>query len=274
MRKIKRLLELYTNYYVKKRIPTIVYSMERSGSIVVFESLLTHGEFAITTHYLDPELDPEKMATGRYSGSAVWVSKHLIRKRKKMRIISMVRNPVESMVSFFARSHFGDRAQEVDAAQAESNPLTSEDISRQFTEEFLEKKHYRHHLQWFDSEFIPALGVDIYKHDFNKEQGYVQIQEGPNEVLILRTELDDAQKSQIISEFLGLTDFHILRATRSRGAAHGTPGEKAPYAKQYKLLKESLKIPENFLEEITASKYATHFFTPEYLCEMRQQYAR
>ena len=200
------------------------------------------------------------------------LSKSLIRKRKEVKIISMVRNPIESMVSFFARSHFGDRSQEPNSTEGEKKTQTTEEISRQFTEEFLEKHLYRHHLHWFETEFNSALGIDFSEHAFNKKEGFGQFQEGPCEVLLLRTELSDEQKALRISGFLDLTDFSILRATRSTGKQHGTPGSQAPYAEQYKLLKNGLTIPKKYLDEIIDSKYAKHFFTVEYLEEMRQQY--
>ncbi|MEO2045641.1 MAG: putative capsular polysaccharide synthesis family protein [Pirellulales bacterium] len=268
MRKAKRALELFVNYYLKRRTPTVVYSMERSGSIVVFESLIAHGEFAITTHHLDRK----KIETGLYSGSAAWASKNLILKGKKVKIISLVRNPVQSMVSYFARSAYLDYAHGKNEKAYSSGSESSETLSQRFTTEFLEKRQHYHHLQWFDDEFKSALGVDVYRYGFDKNNGHVRFEETPYEVLILRTDIEDSQKSQIVSDFLGLADFSLLATTLSTGAAHGTPGDLSPYAEKYKALKQNLTIPEEYLGEILESKYATHFFEQDTLDATRQQF--
>jgi hypothetical protein len=267
MHKIKRGLQLFIDCFVKKRTATVVYSMERSGSVVVFDSLVANGEFAITTHHLDPK----KLSTGLYSGSASWASKHLILKGKKVRIISLVRNPIQSMVSYFARSDFGDRMQGTDTAASDN--LSAEELVRQFVTEYLEKHRYRHHLEWFDSEFKAALDVDVYRHAFDKERGYVQFQSSPMDVLILRTELDNDQKTQRISEFLGSPNFSLLSAAKSRGLEHGTPGDQTPYAEKYALLKKDLTIPEKYLDEILGSRYVTHFFPQDYLDATRERFS-
>ena len=245
--------------------------MERTGSIAVFSSLQSHKLFVIGSHYLDPK----KLATQRLSGSARWASKYLIRKRKPVKIITLVRRPLENMLSTFARTDYGDKA----AHQGESTPQ-DEPCPRQLSEDFrrnyLETDRYLRPLEWFTSEFQSALGINIYEHSFDKQNGYCRLQEKPYDVLIMRTELPDQQKAQLIADFVGIpsvemVDPAVAPVNRGRLPA-GKPGDKTHYAAKYKALKQNLVIPHNYLEAIVDSPHVQHFFTQEERDEMHAKF--
>ncbi|MCH2113938.1 MAG: putative capsular polysaccharide synthesis family protein [Pirellulales bacterium] len=270
MAKLMRAFGLYANYFVRRRTPTIVYSVERSGSIALFQSLHAHGDFALSTH----RLDPAKIKVKRYSGSTNFATRHIVLKGRKAKIISLIRNPIDSIMSFFARSDFRDRAKKQGKAAAVSQRSSIEEVCQQFRDEALESGRYAYHLEWFDTEFKAALGVDVYEHPFNKEAGFVEIHHEPYDILLIRTELKDDQKSKLVSEFLGLKDFEMRGGSFTRSMAAGAPGEEAPYAEKYKMLKSHAKIPEMYLDAIAGSRFASHFFTEESLGAMRQKYGR
>jgi len=215
MQSFKRFLELNINYFLRGRVPTLVYSMQRSGSIALFRSLSSHGDFAIGLHQMNPKL--------RQSGSTKWAYKHLIFNPKPVKIISLVRNPIESMLSIYARSEFPK-----DLANQRIAGPNADEFSQRFKTDFLEKHRHLYPLEWFESEFKTTLGIDAYDTPFEKEKGSVQIQKGPFDVLILRTELDDAQKSHLVSEFLGMPEFKMLKAGENlktgNDMAPGMPG--------------------------------------------------
>jgi hypothetical protein len=257
MRAFRRLVQLYANYHLLQRSPVIVYSMERTGSVALYNSLVAHNVFALATHYLDPT----KVA--HLSGSARWASRHVIRKQRPAKIISLVRNPIENMASVFARSAYSD-------AQGHRQSLP-EDAARnpalRFAEEFLETRQFKDQLNWFDREFYVTLNIDVYQHPFNKEMGYAQFCEGPFNVLILRTELNNEDKSKIVGNFLNLPTFEMKTADSVRnwfqkGEAPGVPGSKAAYSDVYRKLKQSLKIPAPYWSELVESRFVQHFFTP------------
>ena len=253
---LKRGLEVYVNFYLKRRSPTIVYAMGRVGSGALFSSLHAHGDFAFHAHVLDPA--NLKAQHRRMPGTSKWIYEHVIRKRKEAKIISLVRNPVACMVSAFAPRLKG----RVDTDNG-NEPPSAKELSDQFRKGYFDQQRHLQKLNWFDSEFKAALGIDVYRHPFPKETGYVQFREGPTEVLILTSELDDAVKGQAVSEFLGLTNVKISR---------GRVGEQQAYGDIYKIFKQRATVPERYLDAIIDSRYAQHFFTQETLDAMRQKY--
>ena len=170
MRKIKRALELNINYFLRRRTPVIVYSMQRTGTVAIFRSLTSHGEFALATHCLDQA----KINTGCLSGSAKWACKHIITPRKKAKIISLVRNPIDNMMSVFARTQLASNTSGPNLGENDLSSLLSEDLVQRFIAEYFQSDRYLHQLEWFDSEFKAALGIDAYDYPFDKQQGYVQ----------------------------------------------------------------------------------------------------
>lgn len=263
MERIKRAVDLNVNCYIKRKTPTIVYSMERTGSTSIFHSLLSHGQFAIVTHHLDLEM----LQTRHYSGSALWACKHVILKKKPARIISLVRNPIETMLSVFARSEFS-------ADQRDENEAlpSSGELSELFHKRYLEAGCHRHQLEWFDAEYKDTLGVDAYRHPFDQEAGFVQFREGALDVLIVRTELDDTRKSGVVADFLGIPGFSMQRVTSGDDAQPGTEGDQATYREVYKKLLSSVTIQPEHLDAITGSRYVRHFFPREEIASMTERF--
>ena len=254
---LRRGLEVYINFYLRRRSPTIVYAMGRVGSWALFRSLYAHGEFALHDHVLHPV--NLKLKEGVRPGTSKWAYKEIIRKHKKAQIISLVRNPVECMVSAFAPQVKG----RFDTDNGWEH-LSTEELSDQFRTGYFEQQRHLQKLNWFDSEFKAALGIDVYKYPFPKDTGYVRIQKGPHDVLIIRTELDDALKAQVVSDFLGLTNLKIIR-TRV--------GEQQPYGEIYKVFKQRVTVPERYLDTIINSRYAQHFFPQDTLDAMRERFS-
>ena len=252
---VKRGLEVNINYYLRGRTPTIVYAMGRVGSNSLYSSLYAHREFVLFAHVLDAE--NMKIRYRKRGGTAKWAAKHIIQKRKKAKIISLVRNPVECMVSAFAPNVKAD----CDDENRYQLP-SAEELSNQFRSGYFDQQRHLQKLNWFDSEFRAALGIDVYKYPFDKESGFVQFQEGPWDVLILNTDMNDDRKAQLVSDFLGLTNLKII---------HTRVGEAQAYGELYKVFKKRVTVPESYLHSIINSKYSQHFFTQNTLDAMQQR---
>jgi len=272
MWKVKRALELNINYYLRRRSVILVYSMERSGSIALTNSLQARGEFVIGSHYLDPG----KISTQHYSGSARWACGHVISKRKPAKVISLVRHPVENMLSVFARTDYGrphDRHMRGETQQAQETPAQ---LSDKFCQAYLAADRHLRPLGWFANEFRPALGINIYDRPFDTGGGYIQFREGPYDVLIMRTELPNEQKAKIVSDFVGVEAIEMLSpATNFNNRHHlppGKPGDQTDYAEMYKTLKRCVVIPPAYLDAIVDSPYVRHFFTQTERDAIRQRY--
>ncbi|MGI9429992.1 MAG: putative capsular polysaccharide synthesis family protein [Bythopirellula sp.] len=275
MERFKRALALYIKYFLLRRTPTLVFSMERSGSVALLHSLQSHGVFAIGAHYLAPE----RLAQQRHSGSAGWASKYIIGQQKPAKVISLVRSPIENMLSTFAREDFGKKAHlQADAAER----VSADDLSVQFCRDYLQTDRYLQPLAWFETEFQVALGIDLFGHKFDKQQGAVRFQEGPYEVLIMRTELEESLKAALVADFVGIPNLKISNAALAsetsasvkRRLPPGKPGDQTDYAAKYKALKEHLVIPPEYLDVIVDSRYVQHFFTLEEREAMKLKYSR
>ena len=272
MRRIKRALELNINYFLLRRTPTLVYSMQRTGSRAMFSSLKSRGVFAIGSHYLDPK----KIATPHLSGSARWACRHIIIKRKPAKVITLVRSPFENMLSTFARSDYGEQEPQESGAASQGVPPSPEQLSDDFCRTYLATDRYLRPLQWFANEFQPALGINVYQHSFDKQNGSCRIHQEPYDVLILRTEMPDEQKAELVAEFVGLRSIEMKRpaaASEKRGRLpSGKPGDKTHYASKYKALKQSIVIPQVYLDAIVDSPHVEHFFTQDERDKMRLKY--
>lgn len=276
MERVKRALALHINYFVRRRTPTLVYSMERSGSVTLLHSLRSHGLFVIGAHHLDPQ----KLAQQPHSGSAGWASKHIISKRAPAKVISLVRSPIENMLSTFARDQFG--RQTFEQAEVAEQP-TPDQLSKEFCAAYLRADRHLQLLSWFETEFQAALGIDVYRQNFDKQDGFVRFREEPYDVLIMRTELPDSQKGKLVADFVGIRELKISNAAlasetsasnKRRRLPPGKPGDQTDYAAKYEALKQHLVIPREYLDAIVDSRYVQHFFTVEQREAMRKRYGR
>ncbi len=270
-------MKLYVNYFVRRRTPILVYSMERSGSVALHHSLQSHGAFVIGAHYLDPQ----KLATQRHSGSAGWASKHIVSKRARAKVISLVRNPIENMLSTFAREEFGRLSFE-EAEKNKGDQMSPQQLSDHFCRVYLQADRHLKILGWFENELQAALGIDVYQYEFDAIQGFAHIHEEPFELLIMRTELEDNLKAGLVAEFVNLPKLgmsNALLASQTSAAIKrrtppGMPGDQAEYAVAYKKLKQHAVIPPEYLDAIVDSPYVRHFFTDEQRQQMRNRYGR
>lgn len=115
-------------------------------------------------------------------------------------------------------------------------------------------KEYRHPvpLIWFDVEIRQALGIDVFEYPFPKEKGFLTIEKGNFQLLIIKLEVDDSVKERAIGEFLGVRDFKLTRSNVAQDKSYD-----AAYADFIKML----ELPESYVEIMCNSEYARHFYT-------------
>ena len=263
---IARYLSLNARLYLKGEAPVIVYSKERTGSVALYHSLVAAGVPAIATHYLDPA----KIGEGKLSGSAQWASKHVVQLRRRAKFITLVRNPVDNLLSTFARSEFVDKPRARGLSPHVALDVTPDELDARFRR-YLDDGELRRELDWFDSEFRIALGIDVFTHPFDATVGFDRISSGPFDVLILRTELSDGDKAAAVARFLELPEFAMAHGPVTVSDAPGVAGEQADYREQYRELKRSAVIPHPHWEAIAGSKVARHFIADGELARNRER---
>lgn len=263
---ITRYLSLSTRLYLKGEAPVIVYSKERTGSVALHDSLVAAGVPAIATHYLDPA----KLVDGKLSGSARWASKHVVQPRRRAKFITLVRNPVDNLLSTFARSEFVDKPRDQGLSLDAALDVTPDELDALFRR-YLDDGKLRRELDWFDSEFRVALGIDVFAHPFDATLGFDRITSRPFDVLILRTELSDDDKAAAVARFLELPQFAMAHGPVTVSDAPGVAGEQADYREQYRELKRRAVIPRPHWDAIASSKVARHFITDGELARSRER---
>ena len=94
--------------------------------------------------------------------------------------------------------------------------------------------------------------MDVYDFQFPKEKGHMVIQKNNFELLVLKLEIPDMEKQDVISEFINLPEFQLIRAN---------VGEDKDYSETYKDFKDKIQMPHSYLERMLNSKYSRHFYT-------------
>lgn len=247
--------------------PILIYQMGRVGSTTIHDELQRQAVDAriFHVHYLTKELLKKEEEIHRRSwkkkkrvGSEhVWQGQYLRRHlsrvdpARKWRVVTLVRDPVARNISDFFL--MADREFDIDFASLSSS-LTPDLVLDELANTFLERfERHDFPLTWFEVEFRPALGIDVYATPFSFEQGYQMYENGSFKVLLLRLEDFRDRAESPLREFLGL-DALSLRVMN-------TAAEK-PYAAVYKQFIENVKLPSAYLSRMYDSRYARHFYTP------------
>lgn len=104
---------------------------------------------------------------------------------------------------------------------------------------------------WFDHQFY--CGLDIYKHPFDYQRGYIRISHPTVELFLYRME-DLPRLDTALAEFLEIPDF----------CAHKeNAGERKRYGEAYRQLMASYTVPRAVLEGLYATNYMRYFYTDD-----------
>jgi len=247
--------------------PVIVYQMAKVGSSTVTWALREiDGLNVFQVHLLHPHNIRRLHARlrRRRKGFA-WLRsdmdirgrilfKGLIESGCEAKIITLVREPIGRNCSLY----FQNLDVLWDTADAHEHLGLAQLLSG-----FHERFNHQGGLNWFDREFKPVLGVDVYEHEFPHDAGYTRIQTGRYDILVMRSDLDDSSKKKCIEEFLGIDGLSL---------APKNVGSQKPYAAAYRKFLDALELPESYVNEMLDSKYTRHFFSPEEIASLRAKW--
>ncbi len=115
------------------------------------------------------------------------------------------------------------------------------------------KNNYRHDipLNWFDTEFLTATGINIYDYPFNPAKGYEIIIKDNLKILLLQSELADPIKAEVINNFLGSQDITIEKKHQSVNKGYGDLLVE---------FKQEINTDPDFLARFIHSKFSHHFY--------------
>ena len=236
---------------IKRGTPIIVYQMGKVGSSSIKNSLESRGiEPVFHLHRMNPDnieqvrleyINNNRKPLDEWLGTMLYAN--IVIKGKRAKFITLVREPIDRNVSAFFQN-FG----RFTGADYNDTDLAIQDLFNTFIEQ------YRHEvpLIWFDVEINQTLGIDVFEYPFPKEKGYLSMERGNFKLLILKLEIDDSVKERAISEFLGVSDFKLIRSNIAQ--------EKS-YATMYADFTKKLELPESYVEIMCDSEYTKHFYS-------------
>jgi len=286
----RRRYSSYVALYLGRSVPILVYQMGKVGSSTVRNTLLLRGLHPVLhLHTFSPlrekcpedvDVDPAmrdelvreiEHARVVFAGMGMraklaltlheWLNERRLRRRllrpgQPLKIITSVREPIAANVSMFFQLlpwYTGGRYA--------PDRFTTDALMRLFFERY---SCYRP-LIWFDEEMRYETGVDVYRHPFPGDLGSLAFREGAIEVLVLKTETDDAVKEKALSEFLGIEDLRLVKSN---------VGERKAYAEQYREFKERIRFPDAFFRTMYDSRYARHFYDDDEIARFSRQWHR
>lgn len=269
-RNTKRLIEALKTRLAGDEDIYIVHQMGRVASMTMVNTLrkAKPGTPIYHTHYLNTPLLQQRLEEmGRigqrpnqrhYQVSKVlapalpqYLDKHC------WKVVTVVRDPVARNVSAFflgIERYIPDFYQLYADQQIEMTEVV---------ETFLRDYSHNIPLQWLDDEIKAPFGVDVYNESFPQERGYAILHHGTVDLLILKLESLHVCYREAFKAFMGienasLQDTHITNKDSTRGA--------------YNKLLSAMKLPEDFLDEMYASKYASHFFSRSEIANFKQKW--
>ena len=228
----------------------LIYQMGKVGSTSLEESL--SDALHVHTLYGNP---PCKFHKRRWKKHPVALLKKLIgdllkrsliRRRKHVKIISLVREPYSRNVSMFFQDLPYWMVHYQEAYDYDSRKEGAEFLHKTFEQVY---DHF-YFDRWFDDELKRLTGIDVFSYPFDKELGYKILREGRYEVLLVKLEkLQEAH--QAIEAFMGYS-FEMKETNKS---------ERKWYACIYREFKRTFHPSETYLASLYATKTVRHFYS-------------
>lgn len=237
---------------MQNNCPVAVYTMAKVASISIYHSIKMKTDMPVFhVHTFDIEkikhselLCKEKgvVPASRQVGHLIY--KHRILPEKPLNIISTVRDPISRNISAFFEAFFYHVNK-----TTESWNGTMEELMNEY---FIKKMNHNYPLEWFENEFKLMTGFDVYKHPFDKDEKYIRLKFKNINILIFRVDVPDHSKSEIIADFLGVSEFELINKNI---------GSKKKYSTLYQKFINETRLPTSYVEEMLDSQFARHFYS-------------
>lgn len=253
------------------RSPILVYQLGKVGSRAIYSSLdkMALPEPVVHVHMLNNIDIVSKYVCKRYphpEGTLFY-----LRRGKMVRdwmatagpdtvwnVITGVREPISYSISSFFEM-LPSLVPNIEK-RFEADDISVEELQEIFLHQF----DQRAPIYWFNAQFKPVFGIDVYETPFPCSAGYKIYEQGQTRALLIRQEDLGRTVAPAIEEFLGIKDFKIQVENRS---------EDKPYhalAVKFK----AKPLPGDYVDRMLSTKYARHFYTPEELDAARRKWTQ
>jgi len=177
------------------------------------------------------------------------------KQRENTKIITLVRDPLARNISMFfhdldaylfsAYTNCLNTRPKALATRSQQTDMLNDIFEQEFD-------HY-YPSRWFDEEFLAMTGINVYKHDFDKEKGFKVIREQSGkrriELMVIRTD----KLSHSVDEISHFIQEPIKLLTTNQA-------EDKWYAELYKSFKISYVFPEKIKSQLYDTQFYRHFF--------------
>lgn len=232
----------------------VVYTMGKVASSSIAQAIVRAERTVHDIHTLDRahlvKMAKARLAHGKYPPYHVCVTmayESEILDRSNCIYISLVREPIARNLS----AYFQNLATLGGSIGPDRTPES-------VVAAFLKRYPHGFPAHWFDREFKRFLGINVYDEPFDKVHGSVLT----DQVLIMRTDLEDAEKGRLLSAALG-TEISVPRRNMA---------ENKGYASAYQAVLEAAKFPAPFVNSIYSTPFARHFWTDDELRKFRDRW--
>lgn len=184
LRQIAPARRLWYEWRIRRCPPIVVYQMGKVGSYAVYRSLFQWWPGAVLhAHRLSDRYDDVAIRS---------IDRSCFGGDCPVYLVSLVREPIARNVSAFFETYdwyFGTAITEAEKSLQE--------LQKTFIAE------YQHGipLMWFDERLFPVTGIDVYEEPF-LERGHQQYSRQNVNLLVMRTDLDNSRKAEVLHEFL------------------------------------------------------------------------
>jgi hypothetical protein len=118
---------------------------------------------------------------------------------------------------------------------------------------------------WFERELHRNMGFDIFAHRFDPERGWQVYQHNRLSVLVMKIELDDADKNIVLNTFLGIKNLQLQVKNTS---------EEQSYSSLYRAFRKEFSLQPERLDTIYTGRYARHFYTLQEIERFKQKWMK
>lgn len=250
-----------------------IYQMGKVGSLSVVKTLENTGLNVHHEHCLT-RTHPEAVGIRRISGRCACMASRLktirnrfypgarmrsFRKERRVKIITLVREAISRNLSLCFH-HFQDFIRDDVTARTFDGRMPAFDMFSYYLENRVD---HRAGVRWFDREFFPTTGVDVYRHPFDREKGVAVIHEGKFDILVLQLEKLNLNMGAVRC-FLGLEA--PLDPVRTN------MGSEKWYQPLYQAFKERYVPSPEQVDDIYNSRFMTHFYNEADRLRFRQRW--
>lgn len=241
----------------------LVYTMGKVGSTSVYFSLkkkfggkvvFIHRTDEVNIEEYNAPFEKNNLKTNRTS-LAKFVKRKLIDEQKKLKIITLIREPIQRNISCFFQDfrayNNGKEFHEVTIDEAINNFL----------------KNYPHDMmdKWFEREFFSTLNLEMEDISFNTTKKTGLVQKGNYTIILLRSDLGNDEKADFLGQVL---------ETNGLSIGFNNAHSKKEYQSYYLSFINSLKIPDTILQTVYSSPLLNVFYNSHELKTLKTKWTK